>query len=131
MTREQNFKHAYASELLRIAEGDFETLEVLTCAQKGRAENVCFIAQQVVEKSIKAVLVSRSIAIPFTHNLEILLDRLDEADLPPEAAVIPDLTEYASIRRYEEAVIDLDKDDLQGVFEIAKSTLTWAKALVR
>lgn len=131
MTREQNFKHAYASELLRIAEGDFETLEVLTCAQKGRAENVCFIAQQVVEKSIKAVLVSRSIAIPFTHNLEILLDRLDEADLPPEAAVIPDLTEYASIRRYEEAVIDLDKDDLQGAFEIAKSTLTWAKALVR
>jgi len=131
MTREQSFKAGYSTELLSIAEGDFETLEVLIESKKGRPENICFIAQQVIEKSVKAVLISQGIAIPFTDNLEILLDRLDTSDLPPESLVIPDLTEYASIRRYEEAVIELDRDDLQSAFELARSTLNWAKVLVK
>jgi HEPN domain-containing protein len=130
MTREQSFKAGYATELLSIAEGDFETLEVLIESKKGRPENVCFIAQQVIEKSIKTVLISQGIAIPFTHNLEILLDRLDKSELPPESLVIPDLTEYASIR-HEEAVIQLDRDDLESAFELARSTLNWAKVLVK
>jgi HEPN domain-containing protein len=130
MNREQSFKPAYARELLGIAEGDFETLEVLVRAAKGRPENACFMAQQVIEKCIKAVLISRGLAIPFTHNLEILLDRLDDSDLPPEAVVIPDLTEYASIRRYEEGVIALDSEDLKSALKLAESTLVWARSLV-
>ena len=129
MKRDQKFKKSYAKELVRIAAGDFETLEVLATAGRGRPENVCFMAQQVIEKSIKAVLIARGTAIPFTHNLEILLEKLDNIDLPPEAAVIPDLTEYANIRRYEEGVINLDSEDLASALQLAKSTLDWAKGL--
>jgi HEPN domain-containing protein len=131
MTREQKFKPEHANELLSIAQGDFETLGVLVQATKGRPENVCFFAQQVIEKSLLAVLISKGISIPFTHNLEILLDRLEESALPPEAMVIPDLTEYASIRRYEEGVIHLEQNDLQSAYELARSTLNWAKNLIQ
>lgn len=56
MTKEQKFKKEYAFELLKIAEGDLETTKVLLSASIGRKENVCFNAQQVIEKSLKAIL---------------------------------------------------------------------------
>ncbi len=41
----------------------------------GRAMDiVCFHAQQAAEKSIKAVLASREIEYPWTHNLRQLID---------------------------------------------------------
>lgn len=127
MTKEQKFKKEYAFELLKIAEGDLETTQILFFAKSGRKENVCFNAQQVIEKSIKAVLCYLEIPVPFTHNLDILIDRLPANvgfNVPEN---INELTEYATIRRYEEGKFELDSDDLEVAFNLAKLSFNWAK----
>jgi HEPN domain-containing protein len=37
-------------------------------------EQVCFHAQQAVEKAMKAVLLARKVDFPLTHDLEALMD---------------------------------------------------------
>ena len=39
-------------------------------------EQLCFHAQQAAEKSIKAVLLQCNVDVPFTHNLQVLLNLL-------------------------------------------------------
>lgn len=129
MTKEQKFKKEYAVELLKIAEGDLETTRILLMASSGRKENVCFNAQQVIEKSIKAVLCHLEIPVPFTHNLDILIDRLpgNLGFNGPEN--INELTEYATIRRYEEGTFELDTEDLQTAYNLAKLCFDWASRI--
>jgi HEPN domain-containing protein len=127
MTKEQKFKKEYAHELLRIAEGDLETTKILFAATTGRKENTCFNAQQVIEKSIKAVLCYHEIPVPFTHNLDILMDRLPNHLQLTEAEGINELSEYATIRRYEEGTFELDHDDLLTAVKLAETTLIWAR----
>lgn len=127
MTKEQKFKKEYAQELLGIATGDLETTKVLFAAASGRKENICFSAHQVVEKSIKAVLCFHEIPIPFTHNLDILMDRLPTTLQMQNSEGLNELTEYATIRRYEEGTFELDQEDLNASVKLAESTLTWAQ----
>lgn len=56
----------------------------LACGRLRRSvlpEDLCFHAQQAVEKSLKAVLISRGIDFPRTHNLRMLIDVLPETVL--------------------------------------------------
>ena len=130
MTKSQKYKKEYAKELLKIAEGDFETTKVLYNAKAGRKENICFIAQQVVEKSIKAVLCHLELPIPHTHNLDILMDKLPDKYQTLEADGYNELTEYETIRRYENGNFELDSDDLRQAFAVAEKFLLWAKSIV-
>ena len=130
MTRDQKYKRSYAEVLLRIAAEDFSTLEIIYRAKGGRKENVCFMAQQVVEKCLKALLVRGGVPVPFTHSTELLLARLDVADHPPQASSLDALTEYATIRRYEEGHVELDAADLQAAFESARTTLEFCKSRI-
>jgi HEPN domain-containing protein len=58
-----------AQLLLEKATGDLAALRVLA-ADPNQADHVVgFHAQQAVEKSIKAVLASREVEIPMTHDL--------------------------------------------------------------
>ena len=131
MTKEQKFKKEYAKELLGIAQGDLETTRILFKASAGRKENVCFNAQQVIEKSLKAVLCHMEIAIPHTHSLEILFDRLPQAlhkeNWQKEAN---SLTEYATIRRYEEGTLELDQEDLETALKFAELAYSWAYQII-
>ena len=64
-------------------------------------EQICFHAQQAAEKALKAVLIHRNVDFPFTHDLEELLDTLDETDiaLPTErvfaSGKVADTVDYA------------------------------------
>lgn len=129
MTKEQKFKKEYAFELLKIAEGDLETTKVLLAASIGRKENICFNAQQVIEKSLKAVLCFLELPVPFTHNLDILIDRLPKTLSLNSSENINDLTEYATIRRYEEGTFELDTEDLKKTYDMAELTLKWAQKI--
>lgn len=51
----------------------------------GLYEQLCFHAQQAVEKSLKALLVQARVDFPNTHNLQRLIDLL-----PPEIPADPD-----------------------------------------
>jgi HEPN domain-containing protein len=131
MTKSQKYKRSYAPVLLRIAGEDFETLGIIFRASGGRKENVCFMAQQVAEKCLKALLVDAGIPVPFTHSIELLLSKLDTQSHPPQSASLDALTEYALIRRYEEGYAELDAADLAAAFEAARSTLEFCRSRIK
>src|SRR5919109_3562814 len=60
-------------------------------------EQICFHAQQAVEKALKAVLIHAAVDFPFTHDLEELLDTFTEAGIvvPPDFLEVGSLTPYA------------------------------------
>lgn len=131
MTKNQKYKKSYAPVLLRIAGEDFETLEIIYRAKGGRKENVCFMAQQVTEKCLKALLVFSNVPVPFTHSIELLLSHLDPQFHPPLSTSLDALTEYATIRRYEEGYAELDEADLNAAYESARSTLEFCKSCIK
>ena len=65
-------------------------------------EQICFHAQQAVEKAFKAVLLHRKINFPLTNDLEELLAVFERAGLavPSEFEGVGALTPYAVETRY-------------------------------
>jgi HEPN domain-containing protein len=64
-------------------------------------DTVCFHAQQVVEKYLKALLVFRGISFPKIHNIEELVALLPARDRPELPEDEQDrLTDYATVTRY-------------------------------
>lgn len=80
------------SQWVQKAEEDYYT--AITMARKRRhkaPDNVCFCAEQCVEKYLKAFLVQHRISFPKTHLLEELLDLVVRVDISLER-VREDLT---------------------------------------
>jgi HEPN domain-containing protein len=126
--RERVFKKIYARELVGIAEGDLESAKALVDANRGRPENICYHAEQCVEKSLKAILVHLEKPVPVTHDLGIITERVNQF-LPLEVhADLTLYTEFATTRRYEESDMILDRADLDAAVKIAEDVLAWAKS---
>ncbi len=78
------------------AENDLITAEhTLSLTERCPFEAVCFHAQQCAEKFFKALLVSRSLPVPKTHDLRILI-RL----VPQDIQLGLDLESLFSLNRY-------------------------------
>jgi len=96
-----------------------------------RIEDLCYHAQQSVEKSLKAVLIHSETAFPHTHNIKILTGLLPPGifrDPILDAAAI--LTDYAVTTRYPGEVEPVTKDELKTALHIAKEVLAWAKSVI-
>ena len=127
----KKFNKAYARVLLRIAEEDLTTANILVKHPEGRPENTCFIIQQAVEKAIKAVLCHYELNIPLTHDIGALLSVLpDKVPKPPDAAALLGLSEFATIRRYEEGHFVITHDEIKDNYELAVNVIQWAKTLI-
>lgn len=115
---------------LRYAESDLALAEAKT-DYRVLLEDLCFHAQQVVEKSIKAVLVLRGIAFPKTHNLERLLDLLP-ADVTPTQELLEAraLSGYATVMRYPGAAEAPGEEEYRNALRLATAALDWAKWVV-
>jgi HEPN domain-containing protein len=93
--------------------------------------SACFHAQQCGEKWIKAVLLSNGLPPTRTHDLDALLDLLEQAsvDLAPvrEAATV--LTEYAVDARYPDAD-DINREGANAAVQYARALHEWAGTLL-
>lgn len=126
--KKQLFPKEYAKELLKISEGDLGSANTLFKAgPSGRPENIIFIAQQSVEKSVKAVLVHLQIAFPLVHDLGILVALLPDDKMPPEGFALIELNPFASVRRYHEGDVPLTKEELTASLDVAQRVVHWAK----
>jgi HEPN domain-containing protein len=128
--KKQLFKKEYAAELLNIAKGDLESAEALSKVSKGRPENIVFLAQQSVEKSIKSVLIHLQVAFPLVHDLGILIALLPEEKAPQQGFSLTELNPFASARRYEEGRIPLSSEEIQTSIEVAKKITDWATKII-
>jgi HEPN domain-containing protein len=92
------------------------------------AEDLCFHAQQAVEKSLKAILISKGIDFPRTHNLRILIDALPETVFrDPILDSSAALTDYAVSTRYPGETEPVTKDELKTARHIASEVVAWAE----
>jgi HEPN domain-containing protein len=118
------------ADWLRRARSDLALAKCLPADEDILLEALCFHAQQAVEKAIKAVLISRSIVFPKTHNIGVLLELL-----PPEIArdamlsQAASLTEYAVSARYPGEAEDVTKEELSAAIRLADRALAWAAEL--
>ena len=95
-------------------------------------ETLCYHAQQAAEKSIKAVLVSRGIPPPKTHNLRVLLSLLpQDISVPPRITGAAALSNYAVEARYPDAYEPVTEGEYREAVELAAMVLQWAEAIGR
>jgi HEPN domain-containing protein len=131
LTRDKLFRPEYASELLRIAKGDLESAEVLASfTSKGRRENICFAVQQCIEKALKALLCAQSKPVPLSHSIELLLDRLGPDCQPPLGHALIELTDFASVKRYEEGNEIITDDDIKASLVAGRNAVDWAEGMI-
>ncbi|MEZ4749315.1 MAG: HEPN domain-containing protein [Bdellovibrionota bacterium] len=117
----------YAQVLLRIAAAELETVKSMLAHPAGRPEATCFLAQQVVEKALKAVICHFGKAVPLIHDISGLLAAVpDEAGRPPNDTHLTSLTEFATVRRYEEGAYRLSSEDVAAVVSSAENVVQWA-----
>ncbi|MFQ5806679.1 MAG: HEPN domain-containing protein [Phycisphaerae bacterium] len=91
-------------------------------------DDLCFDAQQAVEKALKALLIARGVRFPSTHiiaDLVTLLKRAGNA-LPESAAGAVDLTPYAVRARYPGGP-ELTEEDYRSAVRIAEGVVAWVK----
>lgn len=99
----------------RAAERDRITFDILSAAANAPLENLCFNAQQYVEKLLKAALTLRGVAFRRTHDIAMLAQMLTAAggDLPAPLDALKNLAPCAVLARYADVpFIDIDRDEL-------------------
>ena len=95
-------------------------------------EDMCFDAQQAVEKAIKAILVSQQIDFPKTHDIAQVLTLLDQSDqqVPEEFWQADRLTQYAMETRYPGEAEPVTEDEYQEAVTIAEQVVQWAENIL-
>lgn len=89
---------------------------------------LCFHAQQAVEKVLRAMLVHLGAPVPRTHDLALLLSRLDAlTDVPAALHDAARLTVYAVITRYPADVAPVDEDEYLAVVSSAERVVAWVE----
>jgi len=129
-----------SSELARLllskAAEDIYVLQRLVGDAEAPVTVIGFHSQQAVEKSLKAVLAARGIVYPWTHDLEGLVELIEDnhIPLPPDAGRLHHLTEFGADLRYgvvpaeTEATPTLDR---AWALTCACRVKAWAESVLR
>ncbi len=102
---------------------------------------LCWAAQQAAEKAIKAVLTYHGERFGKTHDLRVLLRKLEPvAGAPPRAGELIELTDYSEDARYPDdpltvppataAARTIGVDELDRAIELARLAYEWAEPIV-
>ncbi len=92
-------------------------------------EDLCYDAQQAVEKAFKSVCIICEIVFPKTHDIAYLIELLEKGgvEVPENLQNAKLLTGYAVETRYPGDYEPVDEEDLRKAIEIAKEVLKWVK----
>ena len=119
-------------EWLAYAESDLKLAGVAKERRDILPELACFHAQQAAEKALKAVLLSKQIEFPFSHDLKALVGLLEKNDIPfpPEIREAVLLSSYAAEARYPGPIDEITPSEVDEALRIAESVLTWAAGII-
>lgn len=110
------------SEWVKKAENDLKNAAyTLEMDDECPTDTVCFHAQQVVEKYLKALLVFKGIPFPKSHNIEDIIALLPPSSRPRLSEKDQDkLTEYATVTRYPGDYEPISLDEAKQAVRIAR-----------
>ena len=107
---------------LRYAREDLEGAETLLDRGVGVPRHICWLAQQSVEKAIKAILVFLAIDFPWRHDLDALRNLVPKDwQVTTEHADLAALTEWAVEARYPGDWPDATEADACAAVEQARA----------
>jgi HEPN domain-containing protein len=91
-------------------------------------EDLCFQAQQSVEKGLKGLLIFYGIEPEKTHNLLLLLQELEkQTNINDEIKQIIKLNNFAVQTRYPGDYAEIEKEEYEQSIIIAEKCLKWIK----
>lgn len=118
-----------AAELfLAKAASDLAAARSLAADADQADDVVGFHAQQAVEKALKAVVAVRSLEIPRSHDIGLLLRLLAGTELPEDIAEADWLNPWAVTMRYDQAGGELGRP---RAVHAAQKALDWAQDRVQ
>ena len=123
---------ASPEEWLHHAVSDLEYAKLGAEATDILSPQICFHAQQAVEKAIKAVLLFSDIDFPLTHDIVQLLDIIEVKGIsvPKEFENADVLTPYAVEIRYPGYTTDIASQEVGEAIILAEKITTWAKEFI-
>ena len=95
-------------------------------------EELCYEAQQCVEKSLKAIFVALGFEPPRIHNIEALFSQLSESVIPPKTLEKSfKLMDYATTLRYPSLDRNATDEDLAEAIEMAEAVFAWTSSVIK
>jgi len=118
-----------SQEWLRHAESDLLLAKLGADNEAVLTAQVCFHAQQAIEKALKGLLVRRNLRFPPGHDLEQLLNiaRQAQIDLPEWSEELLSVTPYAVETRYPGYWDEISLAERDRALELAAMTLAWVR----
>ena len=92
-------------------------------------EDICFDAQQGVEKALKALCIANEIVFPKTHDIAYLIELLEQkgVKIPEFVLESKTMTEFAVETRYPGEYDPVTEDDYIEALEIANKVIQWVE----
>lgn len=92
-------------------------------------EDLCYQAQQAVEKAVKALLIKRNVEFPYVHDIAELLTVLEDAgqEIPEFARQAERLTRFAVFTRYPGIVPPISREEYEEAVRVAEQVVRWAE----
>jgi len=89
-------------------------------------EELCYNAQQAVEKAFKGLIIYYGQEHPLTHNIGVLLNEIEKhTDISDEIMKSVSLTPYPHQTRYPGDYVDIPLEAYKDAVTIAKKCLDW------
>lgn len=117
---------------LKRARSSLERAKMGKVTQGILYEDLCFDAQQAVEKSLKAMLVKLNQSFPKTHSIGILLKLIEEAgvEIPENINQAKLLTAYVVDTRYPGDYEPVNKEEYKEALKIAEDVFKWLDNII-
>jgi HEPN domain-containing protein len=96
-------------------------------------EDLCFDAQQCVEKSLNALCIFNSIPFPKTHDISYLIEILNNnhIKIPAKMKKAEDLTDYSVETRYPGDYDEVTEREYKKVIRIAEEVFDWVRKKIK
>jgi len=117
---------------LKRARSNLERAKIGKASQGILYEDLCFDAQQAVEKSLKAILIKLNQSFPKTHSIGILLKLIEKAgvEIPQNINQAKLLTTYAVDARYPGDYEPVNKEEYKEALKIAEDVFKWLDNII-
>ena len=115
---------------IKYAENDLNVASHLNAIYRPLPENtICWLCQQSVEKSLKAILAYNNAKVPKTHDIGMLQNATIqyEPGITIDEKIADKMTVFAVESRYPDNVIDFAQEDAELGLKYAKIVLSQVK----
>ena len=121
------------SEWLKRARSNLERARAEKISDEILYEDLCFDAQQAVEKSLKALLVRLDKPFPKTHSIGMLLKLIEETgvEIPDDINRSKILTDYAVDTRYPGMYEPVSAEEYKEALNLAARVFEWAGKIIK